>query len=216
MNTNMFLQDYPLFSDDPMFVLKLLDEKHKCEYIELVLGGSSAGDPSLSDAVCEYMWNRRINEDTVTYSILSPQTLEFMGYCQYKNLSTSKPDIGIEILPRFQHQGIGYAVCRTLVSAFFEKTSRSELYYKVERKNASSIALIEKLGGKCDRVDHTHERLLSILNSLSAEEIAKQGRNAPAFIAALERNSHELPDQEYPTDILIYRIGRDTYNANTR
>lgn len=86
----------------------------------------------------------------------------------------------------------------------------------MERKNTPIIALIEKLGGKRDGVNHTHEQLLSILNSLSAEEIAKQGRNAPAFIAALEQYSHELSEQEYPTDILIYRIDRDTYKANTR
>lgn len=216
MDTNIFLQDNPGFSDHPMFVLKLLDEKHKHEYLKLVLGYSTVNDSSLSDAFCKDIWQRRINNYTVTYAILSPQTLEFMGYCQYKNLSTSKPDIGIEILPQFQHQGLGYSVCCTLVSAFFEKTSCSEIYYKVERKNAPSIALIEKLGGKRDGVNHTHEQLLSILNSLSAEEIAKQGRNAPAFITALEQYSQELSEQEYPTDILIYRIDRNTYNANTR
>jgi len=216
MYTNIFLQDNPLFSDNRMFVLKLLDEKHKHEYSKLVLGNSTVNDSSQSGAICEDIWQRRINDHTVTYSILSPHTLEFMGYCQYKNLSTSKPDIGIEILPQFQRQGIGYAVCCTLVSAFFEKTSCSEIYYKVERKNAPSIALIEKLGGKRDGVNHTHEQLLSILNAMSAEEIAKQGHNAPAFIAALEQYSHELSEREYPTDILIYRIDRDTYNANTR
>lgn len=199
-----------------MFVLKLLDEKHKHEYLKLVLGYSTVNDSSLSDAFCEDIWQRRINDHTVTYSILSPQTLEFMGYCQYKNLSTTKPDIGIEILPQFQRQGIGYAVCCTLIRVFFGKTSCSEIYYKVERKNTPSIALIEKLGGKRDGMNHTHEQLLSILNSLSAEEIAKQGRNAPAFIVALEQYSHELSEQEYPTDILIYRIDRDTYKAKTR
>lgn len=216
MDTNIFLQDNPGFSDHPMFLLKLLDEKHKHEYLKLVLGYSTGNDSSQSDAMCEDIWQRRSNNYTVTYAILSPQTLEFMGYCQYKNLSSSMPDIGIEILPQFQHQGLGYSVCCTLVSAFFEKTSCSEIYYKVERKNAPSIALIEKLGGKRDGVNHTHEQLLSILNSLSAEEIAKQGRNTLAFITALEQYSQELSEQEYPTDILIYRIDRNTYNANTR
>lgn len=216
MDTNIFLQDNPIFSNNPMFVLKLLDEKHKHEYLKLVLGYSAVNDSSPSDTFCEDIWHRRINDYTVTYSILSPQTLEFMGYCQYKNLSTSKPDIGIEILPQFQHQGLGYAVCCTLVSAFFQKTSCSEIYYKVERKNAPSVALIEKLGGKRDGVNHTHEQLLSILNAMSTEEIAKQGHSTQAFIAALEQYSHELSEQEYPTDILIYRINRDTYKANTR
>lgn len=216
MDTNIFLQDNPIFSNNPMFVLKLLDEEHKHEYLKLVLGYSTVNDSSLSDAFCEDIWQRRINDHTVTYSILSPQTLEFMGYCQYKNLSTTKPDIGIEILPQFQRQGIGYAVCCTLIRTFFEKTSCSEIYYKVERKNAPSIALIEKLGGKRDGVHYTHEQLLSILHAMSTEEIAKQGCNASAFIAALEQYSHELSEQEYPTDILIYRIDRDTYNTNTR
>lgn len=216
MDTNIFLQDNPIFSNSPMFVLKLLDEKHKHEYLKLVLGYSTVNDFSPSDAICEDIWQRRINDNTVTYAILSHQTMEFIGYCQYKNLSTSMPDIGIEILPKFQRQGLGYAVCCTLISTFFEKTSCSEIYYKVERKNTPSIALIEKLGGKRDGVHYTHEQLLSILHAMSTEEIAKQGCNASAFIAALEQYSHELSEQEYPTDILIYRIDRDTYNTNTR
>lgn len=216
MDTNIFLQDILLFPDNPDFALKVMDDKYKQEYIKLILGNSIVNDSSQSDAICEDIWQRRTNDYTVTYSILSPQTLEFMGYCQYKHLSTSKPDIGIEILPQFQRQGIGYAVCRTLIHVFFEKTSCSEIYYKVERKNTPSIALIEKLGGTRDKVNHTHEQILSILNSLSVEELSERGRNASAFIYALEQYSHELSEQEYPTDILIYRIDRDTYKANTR
>ena len=157
------------------------------------------------------MWQSRISENLITYSILSPETLGFMGYCQYKNLSTSKPDIGIEILPKFQHQGLGYAVCCALISAFFEKTSYPAIYYKVERRNAPSNALIAKLGGTRDSVNHTHEQFLSMLNTLSAEEIAEHGRNMPAFIASLEKYKCELSEQEYPTDILIYRIDRDAW-----
>ena len=215
MDINIFLQDNSIFLDNSIFVLKLMEENHKQEYTKLVLGDSVINNSSPLDTVCEDTWQRRINKNTVTYSILSPQTLEFMGYCQYKNLSTTKPDIGIEILPQFQHQGLGYAVCCTLISTFFEKTSCSEIYYKVERKNTPSIALIEKLGGKRDGVNYTHEQLLSILNAMSTEEIAKQGCNASAFIAALEQYSHELSEQEYSTDILIYRIDRDTYKAYT-
>ena len=211
MDINLFLLENPQFSENPMFVLKPMEEKDKPDYMNLISENSIIKESILCEKVWEEMWQSRISENLITYSILSPETLGFMGYCQYKNLSTSKPDIGIEIFPKFQHQGLGYTVCCALISVFFEKTSLPGIYYKVERRNTPSIALVEKLGGIRCSVDHTHERLLSILNSLSAEEIAERGRNVPAFIASLENYKSELSEEEYPTDVLIYRIDRDTW-----
>ena len=211
MDINLFLLENPQFSENTMFVLKPMEEKDKPDYMNLISENSIIKESILCEKVWEEMWQSRISENLITYSILSPETLGFMGYCQYKNLSTSKPDIGIEILPKFQHQGLGYTVCCVLISVFFEKTSLPGIYYKVERRNTPSIALVEKLGGIRCCVDHTHERLLSILNSLSAEEIAERGRNVPAFIASLENYKSELSEEEYPTDVLIYRIDRDTW-----
>ena len=211
MDTHLFLLENPHFSENPMFVLKPMDEKDKPDYMQLLSENSVIKNSPLCKTVWEEMWQSRISDDLITYSILSPETLEFMGYCQYKNLSTIKPDIGIDLLPQFQHQGLGYAVCCALINVFFERTAFPEIYYKVERRNTPSIALVEKLGGTRDSVNHTHEQLLSILNSLSAEEIAERGRNIPAFIASLENYKSELSEEEYPTDVLIYRIDRDTW-----
>ena len=211
MDTHLFLLENPHFSENPMFVLKPMDEKDKPDYMQLLSENSVIKNSPLCKTVWEEMWQSRISDNLITYSILSPKTQEFMGYCQYKNLSTTKPDVGIDLLPQFQHQGLGYAVCCALISVFFEKTSLPGIYYKVERRNTPSIALVEKLGGTRDSVNQTHEQLLSILNSLSAEEIAERGRNVPAFIASLENYKSELSEEEYPTDVLIYRIDRDTW-----
>ena len=194
-----------------MFVLKPMDEEHKQNYMQLLSENSSIKNSPLCEIVWEEMWQRRISEDLITYSILSPKTQEFMGYCQYKNLSTNKPDIGIELLPQFQHQGLGYAVCCALISVFFEKTSFSEIYYKVERRNTPSIALVEKLGGTRNGVNYSHEHLLSIFNSLSLEEITKLGRNAPEFIPSLEKYISEQSKEEHSMDILVYQISRDIW-----
>ena len=192
-----------------MFVLKPMEAKYKNDYMRLVSENSVIKHSSLCETVWEEMWLNRISENLITYSILSPKTQEFMGYCQYKNLSTSRPDIGIEILPHFQGRGLGYAVCCALISVFFEKTSFPEIYYKVERKNTPSIALVEKLGGMLDSVNHAHAQLLSLLKKLSVEDITKLGRNASALIASPEKYDDELAEVEYPSDVLIYRIARD-------
>ena len=209
METHLLLQENPNFSENPMFVLKPMEEKDKPDYMQLLSENSAIKNSRMRETVWEEMWQNRISENLITYSILSPETLEFMGYCQYKNLSTPKPDIGIDILPRFQHQGLGYAVCCVLISTFFERTSSSEIYYKVERRNTPSIALVEKLGGTYSGINHIYGQLLSLLNSLSAEEIAERGGNVPALIASLEKHKDELSEKEYPADILIYRIDRN-------
>lgn len=211
MAIKQFLHDHSEFSDNPMFVLRPMKETDKQAYMHLLSENALVDESPIGKEVREEMWLNRINKNTVTYSICSSQNGEFMGYCQYKNLSTSKPDIGIELLPQFRKQGIGYGVCSALIRVFFEKTASSEIYYKVERKNAASIALVEKLGGKRDGVNHVHEQLLSALNTMSAEEIAKYARSASALITALEKYGEELSEMEYPTDILIYRIDREDW-----
>lgn len=211
MAIKQFLHDHSEFLDNPMFVLRPMKETDKQAYMHLLSENALVDESPMGKEIREEMWLNRINKNTVTYSIRSPQNGEFMGYCQYKNLSTSKPDIGIELLPQFRKQGIGYAVCRALIHVFFEKTESSEIYYKVERKNTASIALVEKLGGKRDGVNHVHEQLLSALNTMSAEEIAKYARSASALITALEKYGEELSEMEYPTDILIYRIDREAW-----
>lgn len=211
MDTHVLLQENPRFSENPIFVLKPMEEKDKPDYMQLISENSALKNSPQCETVWEEMWQSRINENTITYSILSPKTQEFMGYCQYKNLSTTKPDIGIELLPKFRKQGLGYAVCSALIRVFFEKTAFSEIYYKMERKNTASIALVEKLGGKRDGLNHVHEQLLSALNTMSAEEIAKYARSASALITALEKYGEELSEMEYPTDILIYRIDREAW-----
>lgn len=214
MAIKKFLQDHPEFSDNPMFRLRPMKEQDKQAYMQLISENSIIKGSYLSAQAWEEMWLSCMDENTVTYSILNPETVEFMGYCQYKNLSTSKPDIGIELLPQFQHKGLGYAVCNALMHVFFEKTAFQGIYYKVERKNAASIALVEKLGGKRDSVDHLHEQLLSALHALSDEELAQYARSALALIAALEKHGDSLSEKEYPTDILIYRIDRNEWWCN--
>lgn len=86
-------------------------EKDKQAYMHMLSESALVDELPMGKEVREEMWLNRINKNTVTYSILSPESGEFIGYCQYKNLSTSRPDIGIELLPQFRNQGIGYAVC---------------------------------------------------------------------------------------------------------
>lgn len=135
-----------------------------------------------------------------------------MGYCQYKNITTSKPDIGIELLPEYRGRGIGYVVCAALIDIAFERTDLTEIFYKLERSNTASMALVEKLGGKRSSTRHTWEQLLSALRSMTDEELRTlPEKNAAALAEALERYGEELSEKEYPTDILIYAIEKDEW-----
>lgn len=73
MDINQFLQDDPSFSGDPMFVLKPMEEKDKQDYMQLVLDDSTIKGSSICERVWEEMWTKRISENIVTYSILSPK-----------------------------------------------------------------------------------------------------------------------------------------------
>ena len=83
------------------------------------------------------------------------------------------------------------------------------LFYKVERKNTASIALIEKLGGKLHSTNYFHEQILSAIYSMSNEELDPfKSSNFSAFVKSLEKYGEEILENELPTDILIYKIER--------
>ena len=210
MNKRSFLGNDPVFLQADRFSLELMDEKFKTVFLESMEPKSK--NPVQDRQIRETVWDMLNGENCITFSILSPQHKQYMGYCQYKNIRLPRPDIGIVLMPEYRGQGLGYDVCRELITRFFDKTSHPSIDYRVERQNTVSIKLIEKLGGKRDSTYHTHEQLLSSLNSMTQKEIAEFGKDPTPLIKSLIEHDETLKREVLPTDIFIYRIARTNWN----
>lgn len=114
-----FLGNDPVFFQTDRFTLELMDEKFKTVFIESMEQKSK--DPVRDRQIRETVWDMLNGETCITFSILSPQDKQYMGYCQYKNIRLPHPDIGIVLMPEHRGQGLGYDVCRALINRFLPK-----------------------------------------------------------------------------------------------
>lgn len=71
----------------------------------------------------------------------------YCGECAVKDISADIPEIEIELMREYQHQGIGYKAIIMMLNKLSEKYGKQEFYAKIEPDNYASQFLFEKLGG---------------------------------------------------------------------
>lgn len=202
-----------LFQGEYIFVcgkgieLRILGQQDKRDYIRTMGPMPTAGDAELAKKIKEEAWQGLNSHNNIAFAIFDIGTGEYLGYCEYKHIHSSSPDIGIVLLPEHQHKGVGYTVCKKMIDLAFSRTAVPALYYKVERGNKPSIALAEKLGARLFKTELLYEQLLSSFKLLDPEEL--EDKAIQRFMDALSQHSEELSKREYDKDILIYKISRD-------
>lgn len=207
MDKSKILGSTAVFAQTQRFILKLMEQKYKADFIRTLSPIRWTSDIEEIEKFYEEAWCELNNKNNITFSILDSASEMYIGYCQYNKIGTDKPDIGIELLPEHRGKGIGFEVCSVLKEKFFSKTEFNALYYLVRRQNTASIALAEKLGAKRCGMEHVYDQLLSTISSMNPEE--KAGfTNVEDLVSALVKFKDELIEDEYPTDILIYKIER--------
>lgn len=87
------------------------------------------------------------SESRICYIIETVPEFVYCGECAVKNISSDIPELEIELMPKYQYQGIG---CKAMIM-MFEKMKRNyekqEFLAKVELDNYASQFLMEKLKG---------------------------------------------------------------------
>lgn len=87
------------------------------------------------------------NKNRVCYVIEMGTESLYCGECAVKDISVDIPEIEIELLREYQHQGIGYQAIILMLNMLSEKYGKQEFYAKIETDNYASQFLFEKLGG---------------------------------------------------------------------
>lgn len=71
----------------------------------------------------------------------------YCGECAIKDISADIPEIEIELMKEYQHQGIGYKAITIMLNKLSEKYGKREFCAKIDPDNYASQFLFEKLGG---------------------------------------------------------------------
>lgn len=87
------------------------------------------------------------NKNRICYVIETIPEVLYCGECAVKDISADIPEIEIELMQEYQHQGIGYKAIIMLLNKLVKEYGKQEFYVKIEPDNYASQLLFEKLRG---------------------------------------------------------------------
>jgi RimJ/RimL family protein N-acetyltransferase len=136
-----------IFLKTPNYILRRIAAEEKPYYEEL----ARAEHPEIP-RTCDapLVWDDLISEDDLlTCSILQRDTGVFCGFCQLQQIFSSVPELGIDLLPIYQHNGIAAEVLPPFLAQAKKILQNDHFYSKIKKANIPSQKLAEKIGGIC-------------------------------------------------------------------
>ena len=108
--------------------------------------------PSFLNTSCStsaLAWNDLLSEEHLTCSILEKATGSFCGFCQLQWIENPVPELGIDLLPAYQNQGVAFEVLPAFLLQAKKLLQKDGFYSKIKKNNIPSQKLAEKIGGIC-------------------------------------------------------------------
>ena len=135
---------------DDMIILSVIDKNDYSDYQNLFC-------ENLTSTIQKYVKNHPdfkrslfddlLKKESLYYTIRKSETLQFLGYCGIKDISSKNPEIAIELTKPAQHQGFGTRAMKLLLQAYVPQNNFEYYRYVVAPDNYPSQRLCEKIGG---------------------------------------------------------------------
>ena len=137
-----------IFLQTKNYILRrILPEEKNC-YEAL----SQADLPDLlqpSNEISALAWDELLSEDHLTCSILQKDAAAFCGFCQLQWVFSDTPELGIDLLPSYQQNGIAAEILPPFLQQAKQLLQNHYFYSKIRINNIPSQKLAEKIGGVC-------------------------------------------------------------------
>ena len=95
-------------------------------------------------------WREMTREMTYNGLIFLKDTGQFCGRVCMQHIEEPVPELGIDVLKRFQNQGIGPEAVVAFVNQYCTERHISQVKVRIQNENEHSIHVFEKLGAKYD------------------------------------------------------------------
>ena len=136
-----------IFLKTPNYILRRIAAEEKPYYEELARA-EHPEIPYTSNA--PLVWDDLMSEDDLlTCSILQRDTGIFCGFCQLQQVFSTTPELGIDLLPAYQHSGIAAEILPLFLAQAKKLLQNNYFYSKIKKSNIPSQKLAEKIGGIC-------------------------------------------------------------------
>lgn len=101
-------------------------------------------------AYCDMLWDEHISSKGLTMTIL--RYGNYIGYCGINNILKENWEIGIELLPEYTGQGVGYCAISKMLNKIHERLGRDFFIARIDPRNIASQKLFGKLGALPDGI----------------------------------------------------------------
>ena len=174
MKKQEYLQKNGFFAENEKFILQAPSEKYKEDYLSLCLETSIMPNAYKEENFRELSWKDVYGEDLYLF-IIDKNTGEFCGNLMLKHLEEDTPEIGIDLLKRFQNQGIGYQMVKLLMETANRIQPVKYFLVRIYSDNLRSQNLFRKFGAVPIGTEESHyAKLLRKWRScLDEEELQK-------------------------------------------
>ena len=135
-----------IFLHTEHYTLRRILPEEKNKYESLAQAENPAFLQNTSSALA---WDELLSEDHLTCSILQRDTGTFCGFCQLQWVFSDTPELGIDLLPACQKNGVAAEVLPPFLANAKKLLKCHHFYSKIKKNNIPSQKLAEKIGGIC-------------------------------------------------------------------
>lgn len=195
-----------IYAQDEQYLLRTIKETDKEDYLryyrEDPIWAKYFDKPDLDPS--EGLWRDFTHPSIINTVIIRKADGAYCGFCGLqKFLESETPELSIELMPEFQHQGIGSAVVPMLLNHYATKIGTCTFIAKVSPDNLPSQGLMRKLGAQLSGI---------ALHPSVSEEIAKMmeelDRPQPEYYRALAEE-FGTTTKKLRSQVLVFRFALD-------
>ncbi len=168
INTDrLMLRELENIQSDKMLVIELLKD--------LSILNVLSQDKEFSEIYNEIYWKETAKANIFNMLIFIKETGEFIGKVCMQNTNTDFPEIGIDILKKYQNNGYGPEAIRAFALWYCEKNGISEIKVRIDKENLHSIHVFEKLGAEYIKMNkYCSEKVSNALKENVSSEIYQE------------------------------------------
>ena len=144
--------------------IRKITEKDKQDYLYGLSLVSDHKEAYQDEEIAGMLWNDVLHDpDSVTMVMYDKDSGKVTGTCSFDYWLSDYPEIGINVDPALQSQGLGTEAVRTLIKAFQSLRPEGTLLIRTKKNNLACRKMIEKCGGirVTDEGNGTDKDLLS-------------------------------------------------------
>lgn len=162
-----FFQADGLFVQNDKYILRALTEDDKENYLKLYRENSIIAKVSSEmsdvdyDEFVEFVWEKIPEDDSIIVSVFLKDGNLYVGSITIQHPFSDIPEIGIDVLRRYQRQGIAYETIPMFAKRILELKNIEYFLVRIYSDNIASTELFVKLGAL--RIGHESSELGAVL-----------------------------------------------------